>query len=66
MPDPAAASGGAGGGGERTDYPFVQVRDDVALVGVTSSVATGDLGAWGRSATPQLVRLEALPWRRPS
>jgi 3',5'-cyclic AMP phosphodiesterase CpdA len=40
-------------------YPFVRVRDSVALVGVTSSVPTGDLGAWGEVGAPQLARLEA-------
>jgi 3',5'-cyclic AMP phosphodiesterase CpdA len=45
---------------EGTDYPFVQLRDDVALIGVTSCVATGDLGAWGLIGEPQLARLEAL------
>jgi 3',5'-cyclic AMP phosphodiesterase CpdA len=49
-----------GDGGAREDYPFVQLRDDVALVGVSSSVATGDLGAWGRIGEAQLGRLEAL------
>jgi 3',5'-cyclic AMP phosphodiesterase CpdA len=39
-------------------YPFVRVRGDVALVGVSSSVATGDLGAWGEVGAPQLARLE--------
>lgn len=41
-------------------YPFVQIRDNVALVGVSSAVATGDLGAWGRIGEAQLQRLEAL------
>jgi 3',5'-cyclic AMP phosphodiesterase CpdA len=41
------------------DYPYVHLRDDVALVGVSSSVATGDLGAWGRIGEAQLGRLEA-------
>jgi len=27
------------------DYPYVQLRDELALIGVSSSVATGDLGA---------------------
>jgi 3',5'-cyclic AMP phosphodiesterase CpdA len=40
-------------------YPFVRVRGDVALVGVSSCVATGDLGAWGEVGAPQLARLEA-------
>jgi 3',5'-cyclic AMP phosphodiesterase CpdA len=39
-------------------YPFVRLRGDVALVGVTSSVATGDLGAWGEVGQAQLARLE--------
>jgi 3',5'-cyclic AMP phosphodiesterase CpdA len=41
------------------DYPFVRVRDRVALVAVSSSVATGDLGAWGEVGAGQLARLEA-------
>lgn len=40
-------------------YPFVRVRGDVALVSVTSCVATGDLGAWGELGAAQLARLEA-------
>ena len=39
-------------------YPFVRVRGDVALIGVSSCVATGDLGAWGEVGAPQLGRLE--------
>jgi len=46
-------------GGEAARYPFVRVRDGVALVAVTSSVATGDLGAWGEVGAAQLARLEA-------
>jgi 3',5'-cyclic AMP phosphodiesterase CpdA len=38
----------------------VQIRDRVALVGVSSAVATGDLGAWGQIGDQQLLRLEAL------
>jgi 3',5'-cyclic AMP phosphodiesterase CpdA len=49
--EPGAAPG--------STYPFVRVRGDVALVGVTSCVATGDLGAWGEVGAPQLERLEA-------
>jgi len=41
-------------------YPFVHLREEIALIGVSSSVATGDLGAWGRVGTPQLERLEAI------
>jgi 3',5'-cyclic AMP phosphodiesterase CpdA len=40
-------------------YPFVRLRGDIALVGVTSCVPTGDLGAWGEVGAPQLARLEA-------
>jgi len=50
---PPAASAGA-------DYPYVQIRDGIAFVGVSSSVPTGDLGAWGRIGDAQLARLEAL------
>jgi 3',5'-cyclic AMP phosphodiesterase CpdA len=46
--------------GPRADYPFVQVRDGIAFVGVTSSVATGDFGAWGRIGDEQLGRLERM------
>ena len=42
------------------DYPFVHLRDELAFVGVSSSVATGDLGAWGRIGEAQLGRLEAM------
>ena len=44
--------------GPRADYPFVQIRDGIAFVGATSSVATGDFGAWGRIGDEQLGRLE--------
>jgi 3',5'-cyclic AMP phosphodiesterase CpdA len=47
--------------GERgPDYPYVQIRDGVAFVGVTSSVPTGDTGAWGRIGDAQLERLAAM------
>ena len=46
--------------GERADYPYVQLRDGIAFVGVSSSVATGDSGAWGQIGDAQLARLEAL------
>jgi 3',5'-cyclic AMP phosphodiesterase CpdA len=42
------------------DYPYVHLRDDLALVGVSSSVPTGDFGAWGRIGDAQLGRLEAV------
>jgi 3',5'-cyclic AMP phosphodiesterase CpdA len=45
------------GGGE--PYPFVRVRAGVAMVGVSSAVPTGDLGAWGEVGAAQLARLEA-------
>ncbi len=41
-------------------YPFVRFRDDVAIIGVNTCVATGDLGAWGQIGAAQLARLEAL------
>jgi 3',5'-cyclic AMP phosphodiesterase CpdA len=46
--------------GEAAHYPFVQIREPLALVGVSSAVATGDLGAWGRIGDQQLARLEAI------
>jgi 3',5'-cyclic AMP phosphodiesterase CpdA len=56
MTDDLAAAGAAG---ERPDYPFVQIRDGIAFIGVSSSVATGDSGAWGQVGEAQLARLEA-------
>jgi 3',5'-cyclic AMP phosphodiesterase CpdA len=44
---------------ETAYYPFVQIRDRVAMIGVSSAVPTGDLGAWGRIGDAQLQRLEA-------
>jgi len=46
--------------GERAHYPFVQIREPLALIGVSSAVATGDLGAWGEIGEAQLARLEAV------
>jgi 3',5'-cyclic AMP phosphodiesterase CpdA len=43
-----------------TPYPFVQLRGPLALIGVNSCVATGDLGAWGIVDASQRARLEAL------
>ena len=42
-----ARSGAARGCGRRADYPYVQIRDGIAFVGVSSSVATGDSGRLG-------------------
>jgi 3',5'-cyclic AMP phosphodiesterase CpdA len=47
---------------ERRDdgpYPFVRLRDGVALLGVNTCVPTGDFGAWGRVGEAQLARLAA-------
>jgi len=41
-------------------YPFVRLRDGVAVVAVSTCVATGDFGAWGRVGDAQLARLERL------
>ena len=41
-------------------YPFVRLRGDVALIGASTGVPTGDFGAWGRVGKDQLARLEAL------
>jgi 3',5'-cyclic AMP phosphodiesterase CpdA len=41
-------------------YPFLHLRGPLALIGVNSCVATGDLGAWGEIGASQLARLEAL------
>ena len=46
--------------GEAAYYPFVQIREPLALIGVSSAVATGDLGAWGQIGEAQLARLEAI------
>jgi 3',5'-cyclic AMP phosphodiesterase CpdA len=42
------------------NYPFVRVREGVALIAVNSCVPTGDFGAWGEIGAAQLVRLEEL------
>jgi len=46
--------------GEGAYYPFVQIREPLALIGVSSAVATGDLGAWGEIGAAQLARLEVI------
>ena len=48
------------GDAESAHYPFVQIREPLALIGVSSAVATGDLGAWGEIGPAQLARLEAI------
>jgi 3',5'-cyclic AMP phosphodiesterase CpdA len=47
------------GPSEDDAYPFVRFRGPLALVGMNSCVATGDLGAWGRIGEAQLARTEA-------
>jgi 3',5'-cyclic AMP phosphodiesterase CpdA len=46
--------------GSSDAYPFVRLRDDVALVCASTAVPTGDVGAWGRMGEPQMQRLESL------
>lgn len=41
-------------------YPFLRVRDGVAIVGLNTCVPTRDFGAWGRVGADQLARLEAI------
>ena len=41
-------------------YPFVRLRPPLAVIGVSSAVATGDLGAWGAIGERQLARLEKI------
>lgn len=41
-------------------YPFVRLRGEVALIGVSTAVPTGDCGAWGSMGQDQRWRLEAL------
>ncbi|HEY7374650.1 MAG TPA: metallophosphoesterase [Polyangia bacterium] len=60
MTSDLARAGEGGAGVDRPDYPYAQIRDGVAFVGVSSSVATGDFGAWGRVGDAQLARLEAV------
>ncbi len=48
------------GDAESAHYPFVQIREPLALIGVSSAVATGDLGAWGAIGEAQLARLETI------
>jgi 3',5'-cyclic AMP phosphodiesterase CpdA len=47
-------------GSSRGRYPFLRLRGPVAIIGVNSCVATGDLGAWGEVGEAQLARLEAM------
>ena len=56
----AAAPAAPPGGDPRARYPFVRLRGPLALIGVNSCVATGDLGAWGEVGAEQRARLEAL------
>ncbi len=42
----------------------MHIREHVALIGVNSAVATGDLGAWGEIGDGAAGRLEALLRRR--
>ncbi|HEX2476935.1 MAG TPA: metallophosphoesterase, partial [Lacipirellulaceae bacterium] len=42
----------------RSDYPFIQHRNQIALVGINSALPTGDWGAWGQIGSDQLARLE--------
>jgi 3',5'-cyclic AMP phosphodiesterase CpdA len=58
--DVVSPAGGSANGDGRARYPFVRFRGPLALVGVNSCVATGDLGAWGEVGAEQLARLEAL------
>jgi len=59
--DPSREVGSTGGPhGEAEHYPFVRLRGPLALIGVNSCVATGDLGAWGRVGAPQLERLRRV------
>jgi 3',5'-cyclic AMP phosphodiesterase CpdA len=41
-------------------YPFVRLRDGVALIAVNTCVPTGDFGAWGEIGAGQLARLQSL------
>ncbi len=61
VPERRPRQRGRGRGGDpRARYPFVRLRGPLALIGVNSCVATGDLGAWGEVGADQLARLEAL------
>jgi 3',5'-cyclic AMP phosphodiesterase CpdA len=43
-----------------SNYPFVRIRGDVALVCTSTAVPTRGVGAWGRLGDDQLARLESL------
>jgi 3',5'-cyclic AMP phosphodiesterase CpdA len=49
-----------GDGGTRPDFPYVRRRGPVALIGVSSAIATGPFMATGHVARPQLDRLADL------
>lgn len=53
------AAGGTAKVGEKV-YPFVRCRGPLALVSLSTCVATGDLGAWGEIGVEQIARAEAL------
>jgi len=58
--DGVADAPGTASGDPRSAYPFVRLRGPLALIGVNSCVATGDLGAWGEVGAAQLQRLESV------
>ncbi len=43
-----------------SDYPWLKVRDHVALIGLSSAVPTGPVMAWGRIGQEQADKAEAL------
>ena len=52
--------GDGGGGGEPDGFPFLRRRGPIALIGMSTAVATPPTFATGRLGRPQLYRLEEM------
>jgi 3',5'-cyclic AMP phosphodiesterase CpdA len=55
-----AGDAALGGTGENAFFPFLRIRGPVALVGVSTAVATPPFMATGRLGAPQIARMRAL------
>jgi 3',5'-cyclic AMP phosphodiesterase CpdA len=55
-----AGDAAPGSAGENAIFPFLRIRGPVALVGVSTAVATPPFMATGRLGAPQIARMSAL------
>jgi 3',5'-cyclic AMP phosphodiesterase CpdA len=55
-----AGNAAPGSAGENAIFPFLRIRGPVALVGVSTAVATPPFMATGRLGAPQIARMSAL------